>query len=143
MRTGDFDYRLPPELIAQTPVEPRDRSRLMVISRNDGSIEHRRFFEVAEYLGEGDVLVFNDSRVIPARLRGRKVPGGGGVEILLLRQISAGVWEALVKPGKRVNIGTLVEITGGSATGNEIEAKVLAEVTGAGQDDRNVISFSE
>ena len=143
MRTGDFDYRLPPELIAQTPVEPRDRSRLMVISRNDGSIEHRRFFEVAEYLGEGDVLVFNDSRVIPARLRGRKVPGGGGVEILLLRQISAGVWEALVKPGKRVNIGTVVEITSGSAAGNRSEAKVLAEVTGAGQDGIKVISFSD
>ena len=143
MRTSDFDYQLPSELIAQTPIEPRDQSRLMVISRNDGSIEHRRFFEIADYLGAGDVLVFNDSRVIPARLRGRKVPGGGRVEILLLRQVSASVWEALVKPGKRVNIGTRVEVTSNSVTGNRREAKVLAEVTGAGQDGIKVISFSD
>ena len=68
MRTSDFDYTLPPELIAQNPIEPRDHSRLMVLNRKDGVIEHRRFFEIADYLHEGDVMVFNDSRVIPARL---------------------------------------------------------------------------
>ena len=73
MRTSDFDYTLPPELIAQTPIEPRDQSRLMVLNRDRGSIEHRRFSEIIDYLRDGDVLVFNDSRVIPARLRGRRV----------------------------------------------------------------------
>lgn len=143
LRTSDFDYQLPPELIAQTPIEPRDHSRLMVLSRNDGFMEHRRFFEITDYLRAGDLLVFNDSRVIPARLRGRKVPGGGKVEVLLLRQTSANVWEALVKPGKRVNIGTRVEITNDSVAGNECEAKVMAEVTGVGQGGVKVISFSD
>ncbi|MFC2003050.1 tRNA preQ1(34) S-adenosylmethionine ribosyltransferase-isomerase QueA [Chloroflexota bacterium] len=143
MRTSDFDYPLPPELIAQTAIEPRDHSRLMVVSRSDGSIEHRKFFEITDYLLAGDVLVFNDSRVIPARLKGRKVAGGGRVEILLLRQVSANVWEALVKPGKRVNIGTVIEISNDSATNNGHEAKILAEVTGLGLGDIKVISFSD
>ena len=143
MRTGDFAYWLPPELIAQTPIEPRDHSRLMVLSRSDGSMEHRRFFEIIDYLRAGDVLVFNDSRVIPARLKGRKVPGGGKVEVLLLRQSGANVWEALVKPGKRVNIGTRVEITNDATTGNGRDTKVMAEVTGVGQDGVKVISFSD
>ncbi len=140
MKTSDFDYSLPSELIAQTPVEPRDQSRLMVLNRSHSSIQHRRFFEIVDYLRTGDVLVFNDSRVIPARLSGRKVDTGGRVEILLLRQLDTAVWEALVKPGKRVNIGTKVEITGDSAAGS---AKVLAEVTGLGQDGIKVISFSD
>lgn len=71
MKTSDFDYNLSPELIAQSPVEPRDQSRLMVLNRGDGSIEHRRFSDIVSYLRDGDVLVFNDSRVIPARLRGQ------------------------------------------------------------------------
>ncbi len=79
MKTSDFDYSLPLELIAQTPVEPRDASRLMVLNRSDGSLEHRKFFEIVDYLRTGDVLVFNDSRVIPARLSGRRVDGGGRV----------------------------------------------------------------
>ena len=91
MRTRDFDYRLPPELIAQNPVEPRDHSRLMVIGRGDGAVENRKFLEIVDYLRAGDVLVFNDSRVIPARLKGRKVPGGGKVELLLLRQTGANI----------------------------------------------------
>jgi len=136
VKTSDFDYFLPSELIAQTPVEPRDRSRLMVLNRSDGSIEHRQFYELTDYLLAGDVLVFNDSRVIPARLIGRKVTSGGRVEILLLRQIDTGVWEALVKPGKRVSIGTRVEITANGA-------KVLAEVTGLGQDGVKLIRFSD
>ena len=109
MKTSDFDYSLPAELIAQSPLEPRDHSRLMVIRRSDGSIEHRRFFEIVDYLRDGDVLVFNESRVIPARLRGRKVDSGGEVEILLLRRLDTNVWEALVKHGKRLRIGIHVE----------------------------------
>ena len=137
MKTSDFDYFLPWELIAQTPVEPRDQSRLMVLNRSDGSIKHHNFFEITDYLRAGDILVFNNSRVIPARLKGRKVDSGGRVEILLLCRLDTNIWEALVKPGKRVNIGTRVEIT------NEGETKLLAEVTGLRQDGIKVISFSD
>ena len=115
----------------------------MVLNRSDGSIEHRKFFEIAGYLRAGDVLVFNDSRVIPARLNGRKIDSGGRVEILLLHRIGANTWEALVKPGKRVNIGTTIEITNDSVADNRSEAKVLAEVTGLRQGGIKVISFSE
>ena len=87
MRAEDFDYALPGELIAQTPVEPRDHSRLLVVHRATGRIEHRRFYELGDYLREGDLLVANESRVLPARLMGRKVPTGGKVEVLLLRPL--------------------------------------------------------
>ena len=100
MKTSDFDYNLPSELIAQSPVEPRDHSRLMILNRGGGAVEHRRFFDIADYLRDGDVLVFNDSLVIPARLNGRKVDSGGRVEILLLRRLDANVWETLVKRGQ-------------------------------------------
>jgi len=136
MRTSDFSYSLPTELIAQTPVEPRDHSRLMVLNRSDGSIKHHRFFEIVDYLCAGDVLVFNDSRVIPARLSGRKVDTGGRVEILLLHRRDTAVWEAVVKPGKRVSIGTKIEISGN-------KAKVLAEIVGLGEGGIRVISFSD
>ena len=109
MKTSDFDYHLPPEFIAQTPTEPRDHSRLMAASRADGSVEHRRFFEIEEFLHAGDVLVFNDSRVLSARLIGRKEGTSGKVEILLLRRLSPGLWQALVKPGRRVSLGTRLE----------------------------------
>jgi len=138
MKTSDFDYRLPPELIAQTPVEPRDRSRLMVLNRRPGSIEHRRFFEIADYLNAGDVLVFNDSRVIPARIKGRK-DSGGRVELLLLRRLDNAVWEALVKPGKRAGIDTRLEL-GGDA---DSSVKVTAEVTGLGEDGVKIVRFSD
>jgi S-adenosylmethionine:tRNA ribosyltransferase-isomerase len=133
VKTSDFDYYLPPELIAQTPAEPRDHSRLMVLDRRDGSIKHHRFFEVVDYLSAGDILVFNDSRVIPARLSGKKVDTGGKIELLLLKRLDKAVWEALVRPGKRVNIGTRVEI----------EGKVGAEVIGVGEDGLRVIKFSD
>jgi hypothetical protein len=81
MKTSDFDYSLPAELIAQIPLEPRDHSRLMVLNRHDGLMKHRRFFEVVEFLRPGDVLVFNDTRVIPARLSGQKASSGGRLEI--------------------------------------------------------------
>jgi S-adenosylmethionine:tRNA ribosyltransferase-isomerase len=140
MKTSDFDYHLPAELIAQTPVEPRDRSRLVVLDRSRGSIEHRRFFHIVDYLKPGDVLVFNDSRVIPARLKGRKVDTGGGVELLLLRQLDTAVWEALVKPAKRVSIGTRLEISGDSTID---KAQLWAEVTGQGQNGIKVLNFSD
>jgi len=142
MKTSDFDYFLPAELIAQTAVEPRDESRLMVLNRNDGSIEHRKFFEIVDYLQAGDVLVFNDSRVIPARLKGKKLNSGGKVEILLLRRLSSSVWEALLKPGKRVNVGTGVEITGNPTDGKQA-TKILSEVIDTRQNGIKVIEFSD
>ena len=138
MKTSDFDYPLPPELIAQTPVEPRDQSRLMVVSRSDGSLKHCRFYQIGEYLQPGDVLVFNNSRVIPARLRGRKVDTGGRLEILLLRRLRPKVWETLVKPGRGAKIGTRIEIIDDSAS----TSGVMAEVIGLGENGIRVIDFS-
>jgi S-adenosylmethionine:tRNA ribosyltransferase-isomerase len=109
LKTSDFDYSLPPEFIAQTPAEPRDQSRLMVLHRSDGSIEHHRFSEIVDFLRPTDVLVLNDTRVIPARLRAQK-GSGGKVEILLLRRLEPGLWEALVKPSKRIAVGDKVEV---------------------------------
>ena len=141
MKTSDFDYLLPPELIAQTPVEPRDQSRLMILNRGDGSIEHRRFFEIVDYLRDGDVLVFNDSRVIPARLIGRRADSGGKVEILLLRRLEVNVWEALVKRGKRLRVGTRVDITNDSVAGSSV--KVSAEIIGQEEGGIKVLRFSD
>ena len=143
MKTSDFNYSLPVELIAQSPIETRDQSRLLILNRGDGAMEHRRFFDIVDYLRDGDVLVFNDSRVIPARLYGRKVNGGGGVEILLLRRIGANVWEALVKPGKSLRVGASVAIVRDSAAGNMSEAEVLAQVIELKQDGIRVLSFSD
>jgi len=139
MKTSDFDYHLPPELIAQIPTEPRDQSRLMVVSRANGSIEHRRFFEIDEFLHEGDVLVFNDSRVLPARLIGRKEGTRGKVEVLLLRRLSPGLWQTLVKPGRRVRLGTKIEFCAepGSADG------LWGEVVEWGEMGIRVIRFSD
>ncbi|MFC2122430.1 tRNA preQ1(34) S-adenosylmethionine ribosyltransferase-isomerase QueA [Bacteroidota bacterium] len=137
MKTSDFDYQLPPELIAQTPTEPRDSSRLLVINRHSRAIEHRHFKDITGYLRAGDVLVLNDSRVLPARLKGRKVPSGGKVELLLLRRAGVNQWEALVKPGKRVNVATEIEIANNSG------ASVLAEVTGVGVNGVKTVSFSD
>ncbi len=109
MRTADFEYHLPSELIAQTPAELRDQSRLMVLHRTDGAIEHRRFHEIGEYLRSGDLLVLNDSRVIPARLTGRR-QSGGMVEILLLRRLGPGVWQTLIRPSKRVKSGETIRL---------------------------------
>jgi S-adenosylmethionine:tRNA ribosyltransferase-isomerase len=120
MKTSDFNYDLPPELIAQHPVEPRDSSRLMVINRSTGTIEHRKFHEITGYLNRGDFLVFNDSRVIPARLKGKRLESGGKVEILLLRRLETDTWEALVKPAKRLQPGSVVEINPG------IRAEIIA-----------------
>jgi len=143
VKTSDFDYSLPLELIAQTPIESRDQSRLMVLNRRDGLLKHHRFFEVVDYLRSGDVLVFNDSRVIPARLSGRKADTWGRLEILLLRRLSPNVWETLVRPGKRVKIGSRIEIANDSVTGNGPDFKILAEVVGLGEGGIRVINFSD
>ena len=110
MRTSDFDYPLPPELVAQTPAEPRDSSRLLVLDRATGRTEHRRFTNILEYLRPGDLMVFNQSRVIPARLFGTRDDNGGRVEFLLLRREGEGVWEALARPGRRLRPGATVTI---------------------------------
>lgn len=99
-------------MIAQTPFEPRDHSRLLVLDRVSQSISHRHFYDITEYLRAGDVLVYNESRVIPARLKGRKPGTGGKVEILLLQRIKENTWEAMVKPGKSLKTGSTVDITG-------------------------------
>ena len=106
MKTSDFDYELPEELIAQTPVEPRDHSRLLVYHRKDGSVEHKHFYDIIDYLNPGDALVINETRVIPARLLGVKEDTGVPVEVLLLRRQNATDWEALVCPGRRLKPGT-------------------------------------
>lgn len=106
MNTSDFFYELPQELIAQTPLEPRDSSRLMVLDRNSGRVEHRIFRDIIEYLNEGDCLILNNTRVIPARIYGVKKETGAVVEFLLLKQSESNVWECLCKPGKRAKIGT-------------------------------------
>lgn len=116
MLTRDFAYNLPEDLIAQTPIEPRDASRLMVCHRTGGLIEHRVFRNLPEYLRPGDALVINDSRVIPARLIGNKRGTGGAVEVLLLKRLSLDKWEALVKPGARLPEGKTVEFGGGILT---------------------------
>ncbi len=105
MKTADFDYELPEELIAQTPIEPRDHSRLLVYHRKDGSVEHRRFDCLPEYLHAGDALVLNETKVIPARLLGIREASGIPVEVLLLRRENATDWEALVRPGRRLKPG--------------------------------------
>ena len=141
MRTDDFDYDLPQELIAQEPAEPRDSCRLLVLDRADGSRQHRRFTDIVEYLEPGDLLVANETRVMPARLLGRKERTGGACETLLLKRREdldpmGAVWECLVNPGRRIRPGARLEFPaaggasgsdGASASGDEIvlRAEVL------------------
>ncbi|MBI4337252.1 MAG: tRNA preQ1(34) S-adenosylmethionine ribosyltransferase-isomerase QueA [Chloroflexi bacterium] len=123
MRTADFDYGLPPELIAQEPAEPRDSSRLLVLYRATGETAHRRrFSEIVEELRPGDLLVFNDSRVIPARLYGTRKDTGGAVELLLLQRLERGLWRCLGRPGRRLRPGTSVTLHDGT-TANVIEVQ--------------------
>jgi S-adenosylmethionine:tRNA ribosyltransferase-isomerase len=137
VKTSDFDYSLPPKLIAQTPVEPRDQSRLMVLGRRDNSLAHRRFYEVVDYLAKGDVLVFNDSRVIPARLSGRKADTGGKLELLLLKRLAPNLWETLVRPARRTRVGSRLELV------DEPIARVSAEVVAVKDGGRRVIRFAD
>ena len=150
MRTDDFDYHLPPELIAQVPVEPRDSSRLLTLNRATGQVEHRQFSDTLDFLPSGAVLVLNRSRVIPARLYGRRKDTGGKVELLLLRRegssessdegsgaesgAESGVWQALGKPGRRLRPGVVLSletprhlaVPQGVAPAEAVEAEVLS-----------------
>jgi len=116
MKLSDFMYDLPEERIAQTPVEPRDHSRLMVLHRDTGAIEHRHFYDIVDYLNPGDCLVVNETRVIPARLFGER-PTGGAVEVLLLKQLGPKRWETLVRPGKKLRPGAEVSFGDGRLKG--------------------------
>ena len=123
LKTHDFYYTLPEKLIAQTPLADRSASRLMTLDRTTGEIGHRHFYEIAELLRPGDCLVLNNSRVLPARLLGHRVPTGGAVEVLLLRDKGEGVWECLTKPGRKTHTGTELSFGDG-----ELTATVVGEV---------------
>ena len=131
MMTKDFWYDLPEELIAQTPLERRDSSRLMVMNRETGEISHRHFYDIVEYLRPGDCLVMNDSRVLPARLLGHR-PSGGAVEVLLLRDLGDKCWECLCKPGRKMQVGSEVIFGNGELTA------VVREVR---EDGNRVVEF--
>lgn len=132
MNVAEFDYDLPQALIAQTPCARRDASRLLVLDRQTGVLAHRRFYEVGAYLRPGDVLIFNDTRVIPARLVGAKAETGGKVEVFLLRRKEGDAWEALVKPGKKARPGTVI------AFGESLRCEVLAPTEFGGR----IVRFS-
>ena len=136
MRTSDFDYFLPSELIAQEPAEIRDSSRLLVLDRKSGKIEHRHFYDILDYLDESDCLVLNDSKVIPARLFGLKRNTGAKIEFLLSKRIGGDVWETAVRPGKRLKKGDVVDFTDGRSERFE------AEITDTGEDGIMLARFS-
>ena len=121
MKTSDFDYELPEELIAQTPMEPRDHSRLMIVPPHEGAPVHRHFYDIVDELRPGDALVVNETRVIPARLLGVKADTGVPVEVLLLRRRTATDWEALVRPGRRLKPGAVCSFGGGLLTCEVLE----------------------
>ena len=121
MKTHDFYFDLPQELIAQTPIERRDASRLLVLDKTTGAWEHRHFFDLPRYLHPGDCLILNDSRVLPARLLGQRLPGGGACEVLLLIDRGDKTWECLVRPGKKMRKGARVSFGDGQLTGEITE----------------------
>ena len=138
MLTSDFDYHLPSEMIAQTPVEPRDHSRLLTLDRVNGQVGHRHFFDLPDLLSPGDLLVFNDSRVFPARLNGRRNPSGREIELLLLNRIGEGVWRSLVRPGRRMRDGAEFTVTDPDGI-REARGRVL-EIEEAGT---RIVSFED
>ncbi len=140
MKISDFDYNLPDTLIAQVPIEPRDHSRLMVLHRDSHTIEHRHFFEIVDYLEKGDIIVFNNSRVIPARLRGWKHGTVTQVELLLLRRLDDNLWEALARPGKKLSAGTQVILEDPSDKG---KGTVMAEVVGDKEGGIKIVRLPE
>lgn len=132
LKKSDFNYDLPEELIAQTPVEPRNHSRLMVIDRKTGEISHDRFFNLCDYLKKGDTLVVNDSRVLPARIYGERESNGSFIEFLLLEQRQQNVWEILCRPGKKAKIGTFFTFGNG---------KLRAEILDVLEDGNRIARF--
>lgn len=133
MNVSDFDYQLPQELIAQQPTEVRDACRLLVMHRDTGEIEHRLFSDILEYLNPGDCLVFNDSKVIPARLYGIKEGTGANIEFLLSKHLNGDEWESLVKPGRRLKPGDFVSFGDGL---------LRAEIKGMGKSGTRIVKFS-
>ena len=123
MKTDDFDYYLPENLIAQTPINKRDESKLMVLNKETGTIEHRHFADIIDYLTPNDVLVLNDTKVMPARLIGQKEDTNGHIELLLLKNTQNNIYECLCKPAKRVKVGTIVTFGDGILKAKCIEAK--------------------
>ena len=121
MKTSDFYYDLPQELIAQTPLERRDASRLMCLDKETGAVSHHHFYELPDFLNAGDCLILNNSRVLPARLLGRRLPGGGACEVLLLQDKGDKVWECLVRPGKHLREGARVSFGDGELTAEVAE----------------------
>ena len=126
MKTDDFDYFLPEELIAQTPLENRSESRLMVLNKN-GEVEHKHFFNIIDYLNPGDALVINDTKVIPARLIGEKIDTGAVIELLLLKDLGDNIWECLAKPQKRLKVGTIVSFGNGLLKAEVVEFSIFSE----------------
>jgi S-adenosylmethionine:tRNA ribosyltransferase-isomerase len=131
MKTDDFDYELPEHLIAQTPLKDRASSRLLILDKGTGNIEHKHFHDIIDYLSEDDILVLNDTKVLPARLIGTKEDTGAVIEILLLKNIEHNDWECLVKPARRVKVGTIVTFGNG-----ELKAKCIKE------DDEGIRTFT-
>ena len=125
LKTKDFYFDLPEELIAQTPLERRDSSRLLVLDKATGAVNHKHFFDLPSFLKEGDCLIMNNSRVLPARLLGQRLPGGGACEVLLLIDRGEKVWECLVRPGKKLRTGAKVSFGNGELTG-----EIVGEVEG-------------
>ena len=123
MNVTDFDYNLPEELIAQTPLKTRDSSRLLVLDKNNGEIKHETFSNITDYLRKGDVLVLNDTKVIPARLIGVKEETGAVIELLLLKDLGEDTWECLSKPAKRLHVGTIVSFGEGKLKAQVVEKK--------------------
>ena len=125
MKTSDFYYDLPEELIAQTPIQQRDTSRLMSVNRETGKVEHHHFYELPDFLRPGDCLILNNSRVLPARLLGQRLPGGGACEVLLLIDRGDKTWECLVRPGRKMRTGAKLSFGDGALT-----AEIVGELEG-------------
>ena len=131
MKTDDFDYYLPKELIAQTPLEKRDESRLLVLDKKNGCVSHKKFYDIIDYLNPGDALVINDTKVIPARIIGEKMDTGAIIELLLLKDVASDTWECLAKPQKRLKMGTIISFGDGrlKAKVKEIKDEGITIVT--------------
>lgn len=136
MKIDEFDYLLPKELIAQHPMKDRDKCRLMVLNRKTGSIEHKSFYNIVDYLNKGDTLVLNDSKVIPARIFGKKAETGAKIEFLLIKNMGNDQWETMVRPGKKLKIGDRVIFS--SEKGTSLEA----EIKDFGPDGTRIVEFS-
>ena len=131
MKTEDFDYFLPEELIAQTPLEKRDSSKLLILNKETGKITHEHFSNIVDYLNEGDILVLNDTKVMPARIIGSKLDTGAVIELLMLKENEKDTWEVLCKPAKRVKIGTIIKFSD----------KLSAECVGLGEEGIRLFKF--